>query len=296
VASAAGVGLAALSFLLLTGARRLPARASDFTPTVEVYLPLACMGWNPDACPDSSDNAYDEGTPHQYDSDDPVRPAAEHADKNLALRGYVANLELDLMRELVAYDSAAPVQPPQLATLFSPAKIPELKNFYRVHHWQWEPSPDLGRRDGPITSPVVTALGLSTTPGEVLHVPQSGYDLGGGFEVLVLFADEDSIALRYTRDDSSAPAGFTLHLDGLCTDPNLLTIYNSLNDPDGPRYEYPNADYNLPILRAGQPIGTARGTELVVAVTDTGAFQDPRSCEDWWQVRPGYGGGCPPHD
>ena len=259
-------------------------------------MPLACVGWNPDVCLDSSNNVYNEGTAHQYDSDDPVRPAAEHADKNLALRGYVANSDPNLLRELVAYDSRAPVQPPQLATLFSPVKVPVLAGFYRVHHWQWAPSPDPGSRSDPIASPSVTALGLAIAPGEVLHVPESGHTLGGGYEVLVLFADADSVTLRYTRDDSAAPHGYTLHLDGLCTDPNLLALYVGLDDPVGPRYEYPNAAYNLPILRAGEPIGTARGTEVVVAIADTGAFQDPRSCEDWWQVRPGYGGACPPFD
>jgi subtilisin family serine protease len=30
-------------------------------------------------------------------------------------------------------------------------------------------------------------------------------------------------------------------------------------------------------------------TETVVAVVDTGAFQDPRSLNEWWRIRPGYG-------
>jgi hypothetical protein len=271
------------------------ASASE-PPDSAVYLPLACASWRPQVCPASSTNAYESGTAYQVDQDDPVRPAVEHADKNLALRGYAPNSDSVLKRELVAYDTRAPIQPPQLATLFSPIGVPELAQFYRVHHWQWAPSPEPGTRSDPITAPVVTALGLATNPGEELYVPESGHSLGAGFEVIVLFADEDSLALRYTRDDSSAPSGYTLHIDGLCTDPSLLAVYAALDDPDGPRYEYPNAAYDLPILRAGQPIGTARGGELVIAITDSGTFQDPRSCEDWWQVRPGYPGSCPPHD
>ena len=47
-------------------------------------------------------------------------------------------------------------------------------------------------------------------------------------EVLVIFADEDSIALRYTREDSSASAGYTVHIDNICTDPNLLALYDRM--------------------------------------------------------------------
>jgi hypothetical protein len=52
----------------------------------------------------------------------------------------------------------------------------------------------------------------------------------------------------------------------------------------------------LPVLPAGKPIGVARGNELVVAVVDTGTFMDPRSCNEWWQIRPGYTGTCPQHE
>ncbi len=268
----------------------------DITPTAWVYLPFVCRF----GCPTISSNQYISGTAYQYDNDDPVRPAYNHADKNLALRGYTLNTDSWLKRELVDYGTGD-AKVPQFATLFNPPRVPPLVNFYRVHHWNWAPSPDPGSRAGPITSPPVTALGLQTTPGETLRVPESGYDIGGGMEVIVLFADADSIALRYTRDDSSAPAGYTLHLDNICTDPNLLALYNALDAPNGRRYVYvPPQDrpysYPLPSLYAGQPLGVARGNEIVIAIADTGAFQDPRSCNEWWLTRPGYTGSCPPHE
>ena len=79
----------------------------------------------------------------------------------------------------------------------------------------------------------------------------------------------------------------------ICTDPTLLVLYNSLDG--GKRYEFHYrgwVGYNLPTLLAGKPFGTARNTEIVVAIVDTGNFMDPRSCNEWWQVRPGYGD-CP---
>jgi uncharacterized repeat protein (TIGR01451 family) len=251
------------------------------------------------ACPATSTNQYGAGIAYQSDLDNPVRPATDHADKNLALRGYTVNADPGLKRELVDYGSDDPTQPPQLATLFDPYRVPALSSFYRVHDWNWAPSPEPGTRAGPITTWPVTALGMETTPGETLHVPDSGYDIGGGVEVIVLFADEDTVALRYAREDSSAPSGYTVHIDNICTDPNLLTLYNSLDDPGGARYTYvPPGErpygYALPALAAGHPLGTARTTETVVAIVDTGAFMDTRSCNEWWYVRPGYTGLCPP--
>ncbi|MBN1814825.1 MAG: hypothetical protein JXA14_23500 [Anaerolineae bacterium] len=267
----------------------------DLTPTAYVYLPLVFGGQY--TCPATSDNSYDYGIAFQYDPDNPVRPAHLHADKNLALRSYSSTDPP--LRELVAYGTEYP-QPPQFATLFQPHRVPPLVGFYRVHHWDWPTN----SRGGPITDYPATALGLGTTPGEVLHVPESGYNIGGSptMEVLVLFADEDSVTLRYTRDDSSAPQGYTLHIDNICTDPNLLALYNALDDyPDGPRYVFVPPEnrpygYDLPNLPAEKPLGTARGGEVVVAIADTGAFQDPRSCNAWWQIRPGYAGSCPPHE
>jgi hypothetical protein len=272
------------------GAEGAPNVPADFTPTAFVHLPLVLREQY--TCPVTSSNSYAYGIALQYDTDDPVRPAHLHADKNLALRSYSPTDPP--LRELVAYGTEDP-QPPQFATLFQAHRVPPLVGFYRAHNWTWADSPEPGTRGDPITDYPVTALGLQTTPGEALHVPESGYNIGGGMEVLVLFADEDSIALKYTREDSAA-LGYTVHIDNICTDPNLLTLYNTLDDPAGPRYQYPNASYNLPNLPAGKPFGTARGTEIVVAIADTGAFQDPRSCSAWWQIRPGYAGSCPPHE
>jgi hypothetical protein len=263
----------------------------DFTPVISLYFPVVAS--SPYVCPKASSNSYSKGKAYQYDKDNPVRPASKHADKNLELRGYTPNTDPNLKRELVNYGSGDPTQPPQFATLFKPFQVPHLKNFYMVHHWIWAPSPNPGRRGDPITDYPVTALGLETTPGQVLHVPTSGYDIGGGMEVLVIFADEDTIALRYTREDSSGSPGYTVHVDNICTDPNLLALYKETDDPGGPRYEYPNDSYKLPNLPARKPFGTARSSEIVVAIVDTGSFMDPRSCNEWWQIRPGYSGTCP---
>jgi hypothetical protein len=278
-----------------SGSREPAVQAANSSGSNYSYLPLIVK---PVACQGASGQGYVGGAALQFDRDDPVRPAFEHADKNLALRGYSLNTDSGLKRELLDFGSDDPTRPPQMATLFSPARVPALPNFYRVGSWIWGSPPDPGVRGDPVASPPVTALGLQSSPGEALHVPTSGYDIGGGMEVLLIFADEDSVALRYTREDSSGSPGYTLHVDNICTDPDLLALYESLDAPDGPRYVFvpprnrPYA-YNLPNLPAGQTFGTARDTEIVVAIVDTGTFMDPRSCHEWWQVRPGYTGACP---
>jgi len=278
---------------LITRSIPIEAVAPQYT-----YLPAALRGETAVfQCPTSSSNAYVGGTAFQTEEDNPVRPAFDHGDKNIALRGYTLNADTGLKRELVDYGSGDPTQPPQFATLFSPARVPDLE-FFRVNDWIWADSPAPGSRGDPIESPPVTALGLNSSPGEVLRVPTSGNDIGGGFEVIVLFADEDTVTLAYTRSDTAAK-GYALHIDNICTDPNLLALYNSLDDPQGPRYVYVDPvsrpyTYDLPTLAAGQPIGTAGAGNPVVAIADSGTLQDPRSCNEWWQTRPGYSGSCPP--
>ena len=294
--TSAPVRLLLLATLLLgLGLSSWRVQADDLVP--RAYLPVVLYSEPVYACPATSSHSYSSGTAHQLDTDDPVRPAYNHADKNLALRSYTPNTDPGLVRGLVDYGSDDPTQPPQIATLFQPAKVPPLVDFYRVYQWDWAPSPSPGTRAEPITNYPITALGLQTTPGESLYVPGSGYDIGGGMEVLVLFADADSITLHYTREDSAAP-GYTLHIDQICTDPNLLALYNANDDPGGPRYVYvPPAQrpyaYSLPNLAAGKYIGTALGDQVVVAIVDSGSFMDPRSCNEWWQIRPGYSG-CSP--
>jgi hypothetical protein len=257
------------------------------------YLPLIVKS----ICHGVSSNQYIGGMAFQVEYDDPVRPAINHADKNIELRGYQAIIDPNVRRGLVDYGLNDPTPPPQFATLFIPYRVPSFMEVYQVSDWHWASSPEPGSRGDSVGSPPVTVLGLATTPGEVLRVPHSGYDIGGGMAVILLFADEDTVALRYGREDSAGAHGFTIHIDNICTDPNLLSLYATLDAPEGLRYVYrppqqrPYA-YQLVNLAAGQPLGIARESEIMVAAVDSGTFLDPRSCDDWWQIRPGIGA-CP---
>ena len=238
----------------------VPLRSSG-TFTTYLYLPLV-MGFDP--CAPIPGASYDVLSVLPPPTD---RPAEELADLNLALRGYELT---SAYKGLVNYSGGTDPNAPQLPGLFADDRTPAFSNVYRVHHWDWPTN----SRGPAITDPAVTLAGFAVAPGETIHVPSSGYDIGG-YEVLVLYASAERITLKYTLNDNVV-LGYTLHVENVCVEPTLLALYQAWNE-QGREY--------LPALRAGQAFGRARSSEIGVAIRDTGAFMDPRSRKDWWQGR-----------
>ncbi len=198
------------------------------------------------------------------------RPAAQHADLNLALRGWAYTTALMALVE-VAGDTHS--DPPQLRGLFADHRTPGFTSAAQVYDWNWACGSD-GCRGALLASPPVTLLGLAARPGEPVSSPSrraSIYD--GGYIALVLYAEAARITLKYTREDNVV-SGYTIHLEGVCVDPDLLALYRQADAAGRTR---------LPALRNGQRLGTMQPSELHVAVRDTGTFMDPRSRKDWWQ-------------
>lgn len=228
--------------------------------TVRVLLPFAARG--PGAPPPAIDETYDAIT---IEGDPETRPAAGHPDLNLAVRGYEAAGEF---RGLVDYGGATDPDAPQLGGLLG--RAPVVVATYRVYDWDWQRM----ARGALIMSPPVTLITLAAGQNAIVRVPGSGRLISEqGHQVLVLYADEDRITLKYTREDNVIQ-GYTLHLEGVRVAPALLALYRSANDA-GRR--------QLPALRAGQALGWSAGDALGVAVRDMGAFLDPRSRKDWWR-------------
>jgi hypothetical protein len=230
--------------------------------TTYVYLPFIARA---EVCQPIPDESYGD-FPVNGDPTNP--PAEEHPDLNLALRGYELT---DADKGLVDYSGGSDPNAPQLPGLFADNRTATFSNVYQVYGWDWE----CNCRGSLITDWDVTLAGLAVTPGETIHVPHSGYTIGGGYEVLVLYATSDRITLKYTPDDHVI-WGYTLHVENICVEPRLLALYQSWNDAGRGR---------LPALRAGQAFGRARGDEIGVVIRDRGAFMDPRSRKDWWQGR-----------
>ena len=229
--------------------------------TWDPYLPLVWQG--APGCPPIPGEEYVtldvEGPPTK-------RPAEDHPDLNLALRGYRMT---HANPGLVNYGRGDDPRAPQLRGLFADSRLPTFTNGYRVYDWDW-----VCNCRGPLlTDRAVTLTGLRVDRGETIHVPNSGYEIESGYEVLVLYASEERITLKYTREDD-AVYGYTLHVEGVCVEPRLLTLYRTQNEAG--RAE-------LPALRAGQAFGRARGNEIGVAIRDTGRFLAPNSKGDWWR-------------
>jgi len=200
------------------------------------------------------------------------RDADEHPDLNLAMRGW---RETSRYRGLVSYNGGRDTNAPQLYGLFADERTPSISHVYQVYDWNWSTM----ERGDVISNWEVTLLGAATSPGEIIHVPRSGYrvgvDGGGSYAVMVLYATSSSVTLKFTREDNVVH-GYTLHLDGLSVDPALVSLYKSC-DASGRR--------SLPALRERQPFARAGGGELRVAIRDCGQFMDPRSRKDWWYGR-----------
>lgn len=252
---------AALAGLLLTIPSPASIQAQETFPP-RLFLPLITTSTR---CPASTGESYAAIT---VEPPPTGRPAAQHADLNLALRGYAPT---GGVLGLVDYGGPTDLLAPQLYGLFSDQRTGTFTRLHRVHDWNWA----CNCRGGPLAYPPATLAELATAPGELIHVPDSGYTIGSGYEVLVLYAAPQRITLKYTRNDNVVH-GFTLHLEGVCVDPELLEWYQATDAAGRDR---------LPALRPGQAFARAAGATIGVAIRDSGAFMDPRSRKDWWRGR-----------
>jgi hypothetical protein len=198
----------------------------------------------------------------------PTPPAEFHPDLNLALRSY--QLKKDAALELIDIGGDTDPGAPQLAGLFAVPHAPNLAAAYQVYNWDW----DCNCRGAPIDDVEVTLAELVATPGETVHVPDSGYKIGRGKQALVLYASANRLTLKYTLEDNVI-YGYTLHLEDICVDQNLLALYQALNSA---------GRHQLPALGARQAVGRVYSSGRVkMVIRDTGAFMDPRSRKDWWR-------------
>lgn len=198
--------------------------------------------------------------------------AAADPDVNIKLRGMAVT---NGARELVDIPGPSDPQamPPKLSTLFAPERVPGFSELYKIgvhggieagtEHYG-EIRPDWGE---------VHLVAFVVTAGESIRAPFSGYTPMPGYGTIVIYADDNSITLRYTPDDSIVNY-YTLHLLQFCVDEALLALYRENNNA---------GRASLPALTPNQPIGKALGRPVIVSIRDTGMFMDPRAIRAWWQ-------------
>lgn len=185
---------------------------------------------------------------------------------NLALRGYTPVDELKAI-----FDIGTGIDPnaPQFRYLFADVRTPAISTVYALYKWDTTcncPSTQV------VTKPAVSIAGLATAPGEIIHLPDSGYEISPGYDAMVLYASQTRLVAKYTREDDIV-AGYTLYLENICLEPSLLALYQALNAA---------GRQQLPALTGSQPVGRAIGTEIGISIRDAGRTQDPRARNAWW--------------
>lgn len=252
--------LLALSLILLL----LGAARAEENLIIRFYLPIAVN--TPPAAPvcDLPNTNYQTiGVHHPVSINVETNP-----EYNLGYRGYVG---VNAPLHLVTYDSNyLEVKAPQFPAMFADNRVPVFTSAHQ--RYRWDPLCDCPK-DFYSRWPV-TVLGMGVSSGETIFTPKSGYDIGGGYEYIVMYAAPTRATLHIGDRDNFD--GYVIYVEDVCVDSDLLALYRALNAAG--RHE-------LPALRGHQPFGVALGSEIKVAVRDYGSFMDPRSRRDWWQGR-----------
>jgi hypothetical protein len=181
------------------------------------------------------------------------KPAAQHVDLNVKLRGPLRLLKAG--GQLQQISGATDPKAVKLHAMFTDDRVPVITGIYNA-----------GERSG------CPMAGFQMSSGEIVECPVAGQEIGGGNMAMVLYADEDSLTLKFTREDNVV-RGYTLHVLGLCVEPSLLAAYREA-DAAGRK--------SLPAVKGNQPIGRAKGGEIRVGIRDCGSFMPPLSKKDWW--------------
>lgn len=221
------------------------------------------------SCPTSSSNQYDKRSIRNVGD---RQPAENHPDKNIHVRGYTGTSQT---RQIVFNGGDRDQSAPQFSTVL-PNSRPAITRLFQVYNWNWGSGNDWGSKGGPQTNPwPVSVMGLSANPSDPVMLPDSGYNIGSGYEAFVLYASEDTLTAVYLDNDRAVGDngnGYAVHFDAICVDPNLLSLYRNLNN---------QGRKELPALKGRQVVGTAKTSEVIVSMRDSGEFMDPRS-DAWW--------------
>jgi hypothetical protein len=215
---------------------------------------------------DSAESVVASTSTNQYDlipidGQRESRPPEEHGDLNLKLREpQPAGLEATLVD---IPGSGIDPDAPSLSAVFEP----DFVETYFVHDWDWGSN----SKGSLIDDGSAVVVGIKTEPGQPIFIPQTDRDIyDGKYIAVVLYASEDSLTFVYARAGTVAN-GYTVHYEGLQTDPNLVTLFQESEGSE------------LPGLTLDSPVGVAGGGELIVAMRDNGKFLDTRSKQDWWE-------------
>lgn len=190
-------------------------------------------------------------------------PAVQDADIKLSVRGWIDSPEPRTLLDNIGGDNDRG-RGPQLNTIMEDS-TPNITGVFQVNYPDGTPIVKDERSNWG-----VTLMELGT--GSDILAPKIGYDIGGGFNYTVLYADNNELTLKATLEDSAA-YGYTLHFVDLNVKQEIVDAYVA-NEKD--------RENSLVAMPCGFKIGTAKDSKFKVAVADTGTFMDPRVRKDWW--------------
>lgn len=236
--------------------------------TINIPPPgTVCLNWYDDLCQTYS-----------------YRWKAAHVDPdtNIVLRQFI-NVPGTL--DLIDFQHDVADPSPQLCSLFAGGTLRPFTELYGVGYYDGFNVTNIDL-SGIIQQDPPHNIGFQVTPGETIYIPplpisdptkQIGGDEGKpSYDAVLMFADDNSVAIKYTRNDSPQD-GFTVHVLGINPDPSLRAIYDQSRVA---------GSWYLPGLYGGRVIGSAKGSVIWVSVRSFGLFLDPRWKNDWWTSCP----------
>lgn len=150
------------------------------------------------------------------------------------------------------------------------------------------------------------AVEVPSKSGWPVCVPTTGYDIGGGYEAMVVAAESTRITLHIGIHEymvGSDPAlggcpagqpckgGYWLYISGINVDSDILAAYNlkkGVQQGAGLAQEI-STRIELPVVKPGRRLGTSRGDGVVVLLRDSGPIINANKNFMW-------GGGFPEYD
>ncbi len=132
------------------------------------------------------------------------------------------------------------------------------------------------------------ALEIPSKPGWPICVPTTGYDIGGGYEAMVVSVEGDRITLHigiHEYMDGNDPAlggcplgtnnckgGYWVYISGITVSPDIASAYalkSGIQRADSLQREITHR-IELPIVAPGKKLGTSNGNSVIVALRDSG--------------------------
>ncbi len=188
-------------------------------------------------------------------------PAADDPDINIRKRGNPFYVPASFPGGLIDHPENTDTKQPRLSTTFDP----NFSAFFQIKNRD-----GTDRDDSNKSNPGMATIRVNA--GATIRAPFTGYQIGGGYNYVVLYVNDTGtdIVIHNTLSDSVAD-GYTIHFLDISVDPLIKHLYDQ-NEANGRK--------QLVAISCETIIGYAP-KDPYVSIRDTGSFMDIRF-KDWW--------------